>query len=183
MSKRYELFFVLLSLIILLLLFLFPVLGIIKVIIIVVLSVTGIIIWIRMIISPDSYNYAKKLIEIKVPRTAKLVEEIEEHGGFSGDGKSYLVFNLNEKEASQVKTQIFKNKNWVKLPLQGIALEKSKIFIKEGYFGSNRMRDMPINGTNGAYYFNGSEEINYCDFTFSFLDYQNKILYILRVDA
>lgn len=214
MSKKYDLFFLLLSFTAILCLFVFGLPVITRVIVILVLSFSGFIIWtigmlknrkitvnggvglvlflldilivvwgIQSIIASDNFNYAKKLIEVNVPRTAQLLEKVEDHGGAGGDGQSYLVFKLNDTDLSQVKTEILKNKDWAKLPLQGGALYNSDLFTKRGIYGSNRSRDIPIRVSNGFYYFTANKDANYGNFTFSLLDYDNKILYILRVDT
>lgn len=138
---------------------------------------------VKSIIATDNYNYAQKLTEIKVPRTAQLLEKVEEHGGFLGYGESYMVFQLNDKELSQLKTKILKNANWNALPLKGIALQNSRYFTKEHYTNSKRMRDIPVDSTNGFYYFDGHIDGFSKNFTFSLLDAKSKTLYIFREDT
>lgn len=208
MSKKYDLFFLLISLTSVFFTFVFALPVITRVIIILTLSFMGFIVWIigliksrkvtfnggvgfgifllnilivlwgiQSIIASDNYNYSSKLIGVKVPRTAQLLEKIEDHGGFHGDGESYLVFKLSDTELLQVKTQILKNGDWLNLPLQGSPLDKGSLFKVYGN------HEIPLIARKGFYYFTANKDHNYGNFTFSILDYDNKTLYILRVDT
>ena len=123
-----------------------------------------------------------------------------DHGGFLGDGESYVIIKLNEKGKKEFLKEAKKNNKWSNMPLpekyQKIVFggEFDNVDYGDGYFedGGHIPRDIK----NGIYYFRDryaekypkeadvdiNERYSY-NFTISILDLDRNKLYIYDLDT
>ena len=124
----------------------------------------------------------------------------DNHGGFLGDGESYVIIKLNEKGKKEFLKEAKKNNKWSNMPLpekyQKIVFggEFDNVDYGDGYFedGGHIPRDIK----NGIYYFRDryaekypkeadvdiNERYSY-NFTISILDLDRNKLYIYDLDT
>lgn len=63
-----------------------------------------------------NYFFYSSQIEIQIPLFAKM-EEKDTHGGFHGDGESFVKVYISNKQAEKFVNKINEYNHWKKLPM------------------------------------------------------------------
>ena len=147
----------------------------------------------------NSSNYSD-MINTEIPKTSKVLDYKDTHGGFLGDGDLYAVIQFDNDEKNSFLKNIEKNKKWKKTPLQ----KDLKLIIyggelkKDGnYYVYEPLSDYNIPKTkNGIYYFRDRFAENYPEeadtnindraaynITFALFDLDTNKLYIYKLDT
>ena len=147
--------------------------------------------------TPSTYS---DRIGISIPKDSTVLDYGNDHGGFLGDGESYVIIKLNEKGKKEFLKEAKKNNKWSNMPLpekyQKLVFggESDNVDYGDGYFedGGHIPRDIK----NGIYYFRDryaekypkeadvdiNERYSY-NFTISILDLDRNKLYIYELDT
>jgi hypothetical protein len=131
-------------------------------------------------------NY-ERLIEKSIPYSAKVLESYDTHGGFHGDGESYIVYQFNNEQFKKFFTNITKDNDWKKLPLSD-DIKKVSHWFSDGE--KQRKYEIPIEISNGLYFirdFQHSKKPIWdrysVNFVIAIVDSSQKRLYICQVDS
>ena len=67
----------------------------------------------------NSSNYSD-MINTEIPKTSKVLDYKDTHGGLLGDGVLYAVIQFDKNEKNSLLKNIEKNKKWKKIPCKKI---------------------------------------------------------------
>ena len=65
----------------------------------------------------ESYPSTKKFIKQYVPKGAERIEYRDSHGGFHGDGKLWVVYEMDSAEQKEFEGLIKSDPSWKELPV------------------------------------------------------------------
>lgn len=118
-----------------------------------------------------SYPSTQKFIQEYVPDGARRIEYKDTHGGFHGDGKLWVVYQLGKDEQHEFEEKIKNDISWIDLPV----FEEARSFIaadwvdaQDGkYFFHDFQPDwyQPHNRYSGPVFERGS--FNFCLFVYN----------------
>lgn len=147
--------------------------------------------------APSTYN---DKIGISIPKDSTVLDYEDSHGGFHGDGESYVIIKLSEKGKNEFSKKVKRSKKWGNLPLPDkyerivFGGEFDNVSYGDGYFENGG--HIPRNIKNGIYYFRDRYAENYpqeasidinerysYNFTISILDLDENKLYICELDT
>lgn len=133
-----------------------------------------------------SYFFYSSQIEVKIPIFSKM-EEKDTHGGFHGDGETFVKVYFSNKQAEEFKNKINENNHWQELPMP----ERLQDSISNAY----EVTQIPMI-ENGYWFFldrhsEATDKYNYNEifdrpsfnFSVSVFDPDSNMLYIYVLDT
>jgi hypothetical protein len=171
-----------------------------NVVIFLALALIGIgIYW--FLVRPNAYKYDnsyKSLIGINLPASSTVLRNEDGHGGFHGDGESYLEIQLTKDGVEKFISDAKETQRWFTFPLP----EDVKIILYGGDYGGTSYhideisKTIPKDIKNGIYFFRDRFAENYPEekdksiysrgaynVTISILNFDTNKLYIYELDT
>ena len=132
-------------------------------------------------------------LKTPIPRGAKIIENFDDHGGFHGDGTTWILIQLNDEQQQELISSIQDRPGWAKLPLP------DELMKERGMMRYDDDRKLPVDLVRGYYYFHDSQsdwdypndrdankplyERASSNFIVGMLDVDKRLLYIFKVDT
>ena len=123
----------------------------------------------------NSSNYSD-MINTEIPKTSKVLDYKDTHGGFLGDGDLYAVIQFDKNEKNSFGGELKKDGNYyVYEPLSDYNIPKTKngIYYFRDRFAENYPEEAGTNINDRASY----------NITFALLDLDTNKLYIYKLDT
>ena len=154
-----------------------------------IILLVGCLFGIQRIIRLDNFKkYQFDEMGLSLDKGIKIIENVDTHDNFLGDGETYTVYRLTEEQLKVVKNDIVKSKYWSKMNKgQTIYIDDSKMKNKipqnlnEGYiflYSGNIKEDAKVELKKMKV-----EEISLTNYSYALLDTVNKKLYFYRWDS
>lgn len=140
----------------------------------------------------SEHDRASRLIQTALDRNVQLIEYYDDHGGFHGDGSTWIVFAFSPEEQSKFIQAIRRRTDWHQLPLAQQLQKLGRILQPDGD------TKLPTRLSHGYYYFHDFQPEWYPDyedtrrpvhdrssynFVVAIFDVENHMLYIYNLDT
>lgn len=133
------------------------------------------------------YLFYSSHIEIQIPIFAK-IEEKDTHGGFHGDGETFVKIYLSDKQTQKFISKINKNLHWQELPMPKLLQNCASNSIDEGieipfvnngyWFFLNRQSKV-----TDKYNYNEIVNIASSNYSIAIFDTASNVLYYYALDT
>ena len=143
------------------------------------------IIYIIYVFAFKNYIFYSSHIEVAIPIFAKM-QEIDTHGGFHGDGESYVKVYFSDNQAEKFISKIKTNIHWQELPMPEILQKHNTINeeikipeIEKGYWFFIDRHNKTIN----KYDYSGIFDRASYNYSIAVFDTFSNILYYYALDT
>ena len=128
--------------------------------------------------------YMGRMIEIYVPIFNEYDVKEETHGGFHGDGETFITMQFSDKQAEKFLKKVKENEHWQELPLTGffynfVDIENGYWFAIDRYFHNDDTYNVKKYNIDGI----GGDDRAALNYTLAAFDTDNNMLYFYEMDT
>ena len=128
--------------------------------------------------------YMGRMIEIYVPIFNEYDVKKETHGGFHGDGETFITMQFSDKQAEKFIKKVKENEHWRELPFTGffdnfVDIEHGYWFAIDRYFHNNDTYNSIKYNIDGI----AGDDRAALNYTLAVFDTDNNMLYFYEMDT